>query len=82
MTTTGIHQAVGDAALVSGAIKQAYKQNRSNSNVYVESNNLNIQKQLVIQGFGYPVLPLVSVINEFRVGLIKVTPIVDPAFLV
>ncbi|MFH7767162.1 LysR family transcriptional regulator [Acinetobacter sp. BSP-28] len=61
-------------------IEQAYKQHGSDLNVYAETNDLNIQKQLVIQGFGYTILPLVSVVNEFRAGLLKVIPIIDPAF--
>lgn len=61
-------------------IEQAYKQNDVDLNIYAETNDLTIQKQLVIQGFGYTFLPLVSVINEFRNGSIQVTPIVDPAF--
>lgn len=61
-------------------IEQAYKQYGSDLNVYAETNDLNIQKQLVIQGFGYTILPLVSVVNEFRSGLLKVSPIIDPAF--
>ncbi|MEQ1370499.1 LysR family transcriptional regulator [Acinetobacter schindleri] len=61
-------------------IEQAYKQNGSNLKIYAETNDLNIQKQLVIQDFGYTILPLVSVINEFRAELIKVTPILDPSF--
>ncbi|MEG2558853.1 MAG: LysR family transcriptional regulator [Acinetobacter sp.] len=62
-------------------IEQAYKQNKTDLNIYAETNDLNIQKQLVIQGFGYTILPLVSVINEFRAGLMKAAPIADPAFL-
>lgn len=61
-------------------IEQAYKKNGSDLNIYAETNDLNIQKQLVIQDFGYTILPLVSVINEFRNGSVKVIPIVDPAF--
>lgn len=61
-------------------IEQAYKQNGSNLKIYAETNDLNIQKKLVIQDFGYTILPLVSVVNEFRAGLIKVTLILAPAF--
>lgn len=45
-------------------IEQAYKQSGYDLNVYAETNDLNVQKQLVIQDFGYTILPLVSVINE------------------
>lgn len=61
-------------------IEQAFKQGGYDLNVYAETNDLNVQKQLVIQNFGYTILPLVSVIHEYQSGLVKVTPIVDPAF--
>lgn len=61
-------------------IEQAYKQSGYDLNVYAETNDLNVQKQLVIQDFGYTILPLVSVINEYRLGLVKVTPIHDVSF--
>lgn len=61
-------------------IEQAYQQQDFDLNVYAETNDLNIQKQLVIQNFGYSILPLVSVIHEFQTGQIKVAAINDPAF--
>ena len=62
-------------------IEQACKKNNSNLNIYTETNDLNIQKQFVIQGFGYTVLPLVSVINEFNNGLMKAMPIAGNDFI-
>lgn len=62
-------------------IEQAFKQNNLNLNIYAETNDLNIQKQLVMQGFGYTVLPLVSVINEFNTGLMKAVPIAGNEFV-
>lgn len=61
-------------------IEQAYKQTESNLNIYAETNDLSVQKQLVIQNFGYTILPLVSVVKEYRLGLVKVTAIHDPLF--
>ncbi|KYQ72688.1 LysR family transcriptional regulator [Acinetobacter pragensis] len=62
-------------------IEQASKKNKSNLNIYAETNDLNIQKQLVIQGFGYTILPLVSVINELNTGSMKAVPIVGNDFV-
>lgn len=61
-------------------IEQAYQQQGFDLNIYAETNDLNIQKQLVVQNFGYSVLPLVSVIHELNSGQMKVAPIDDPAF--
>lgn len=61
-------------------IEQAYKESGANLNIYAETNDLNVQKKLVIQDFGYTILPLVSVESEHQLGLVKVNRISDPSF--
>ena len=61
-------------------IEQAFNQNGSELNICAETNDLNVQKQLVMQNFGYTILPLVAVKNEYLRGEVQVAPIADPAF--
>lgn len=51
--------------------------NRENRVIIIgaEVNDINIQKQLVVEGFGYTILPLVSMKNDLRLQIVKVAPI-------
>ncbi|EOE5315052.1 LysR family transcriptional regulator [Acinetobacter baumannii] len=61
-------------------IEQAFGQSGSQLNIYAETNDLSVQKKLVIQGHGYTILPLVSVKSEHLANVVKVAPIHNPAF--
>ena len=51
--------------------------NRENKTIIIgaEINDINVQKQLVIEGFGYTILPLVSMKNDLQQKIVKVAPI-------
>ncbi|MFA3129888.1 LysR family transcriptional regulator [Acinetobacter pittii] len=49
--------------------------------ITVEVNDLNVQKQLIKEGFGYTILPLVSVKSDLQQGGVKAAPINHPDFI-
>lgn len=48
--------------------------------IAAEINDLNVQKQLVKEGLGYTILPLVAVQKDLHDRSVRVAPIEDPAF--
>jgi LysR family transcriptional regulator, nitrogen assimilation regulatory protein len=61
-------------------IEQVFLSEKYDLKIGVEINDLNIQKQLVKEGLGYTILPLVSVKNDLIRQSIKVAPINHPDF--
>lgn len=61
-------------------IEQGFNEENCSLNIAVEINDLNVQKQLVKERFGFTILPLVSVKNDLQKQSIKVAPINNSSF--
>lgn len=44
----------------------------------VETNEMNVQKQLVREGHGFTIMPLIAVAHDLRSGLLSAAPLVEP----
>lgn len=56
-------------------IEQGFNQENCSLKIGAEINDLNVQKQLVKEGFGFTILPLVSVKNDIQNQTVRVSPI-------
>lgn len=56
-------------------IEQGFNRENYPLNISAEINDLNVQKQLVKEGFGYTILPLVCMKNDLQQNTVKVAPI-------
>ncbi|MDO5543441.1 MAG: LysR substrate-binding domain-containing protein [Acinetobacter sp.] len=61
-------------------IEQGFNQENCALNIGAEINDLSVQKQLVKEGFGFTILPLVSMKNDLQQNTVKVAPINHPNF--
>lgn len=61
--------------------EHGFKKQNVDLKIVAEINDLNVQKQLVKEGFGYTILPLVSVKNDLQQNSVKVAPINHPDFI-
>lgn len=62
-------------------IEQGFNQENLSLKIGAEINDLNVQKQLVKEGFGFTILPLVSVKNDLQKKSVRVAPINHPYFI-
>lgn len=62
-------------------VEHGLKKQNMDLNIVAEVNDLNVQKQLVKEGFGYTILPLVSVKNDLQQNTVKAAPIHYPDFV-
>lgn len=60
--------------------EQGFKAEQQNLKIVAEMNDLNIQKQMVKEGFGYSILPLVTVQNDLKAKTVTVAPIDQAEF--
>ena len=61
-------------------IEQGFNKEHQKLKIAAEINDLNVQKQMVKEGFGYTILPLVSMKNDLQQKTVKVAPIQHPDF--
>lgn len=61
-------------------IEQGFNKEHQKLKIAAEINDLNVQKQMVKEGFGYTILPLVSMKNDLQQKTVKVAPIKHPDF--
>ncbi|WP_174560723.1 LysR substrate-binding domain-containing protein [Acinetobacter bouvetii] len=61
-------------------IEQGFNQESCTLTIGAEINDLAVQKQLVKEGFGYTILPLVAMKNDLQQNSVKVAPINHPFF--
>lgn len=61
-------------------IEQGFNRENNKLKISAEINDLNVQKQLVKEGFGYTILPLVCMKNDLQNNTVKVAPIQHPDF--
>ena len=61
-------------------IDHGFQKEKLDLKIAAEVNDLNIQKQLVKEGLGFTILPLVSVKNDLQLKSVKVAPINHPEF--
>lgn len=61
-------------------VEQALSEGHHHLNIYAETNDLNVQKHMVMENIGYTILPLVAVRQEYSQAKIKISPIHGSAF--
>lgn len=61
-------------------VEQALSEAHHHLNIYAETNDLNVQKHMVMENIGYTILPLVAVRQEYSQAKIKISPIRGAAF--
>nr|WP_174505470.1 LysR substrate-binding domain-containing protein [Acinetobacter sp. Marseille-Q1620] len=61
-------------------IEQGFSRENLELKIAAEINDLYVQKQMVKEGFGYTILPLVSMKNDLQQNSVKVAPIAHPDF--
>ena len=62
-------------------IEHGFQFEKLDLKIAAEINDLNVQKQLVKEGLGFTILPLVSVKNDLQLKTVKVAPIRHPEFI-
>ena len=62
-------------------IEQGFHKAKHELKISAEVNDLNVQKQLVKEGFGFTILPLVTIKNELGQHAFKAAPIHHPDFI-
>ena len=62
-------------------IEQGFHKAKYELKISAEVNDLNVQKQLVKEGFGFTILPLVSIKNELEQKAFQASPIHHPDFI-
>lgn len=61
-------------------IEQGFSSAKLNFKIAAEVNDLTVQKQLVKEGFGYTILPLISVKNDLQQKTLTAAPIQHSSF--
>lgn len=61
-------------------IEQGFHKAKYELKISAEVNDLTVQKQLVKEGFGYTILPLVSIKNDLGNNIFRAAPINHPDF--
>lgn len=61
-------------------IEQGFNSENCDLNICAEMNDIQVQKQLVKEGFGYTILPLVSMKNDLQQKKFKMAPIDNDSF--
>jgi LysR family transcriptional regulator, nitrogen assimilation regulatory protein len=61
-------------------VEQALGEQQQHLNIYAETNDLNVQKHMVMENIGYTILPLVAVRQEYSQEKIKISRIRSTEF--
>jgi LysR family transcriptional regulator, nitrogen assimilation regulatory protein len=70
----------GAPSMVRLMLDQLAKRKGITFNIVLEADSLQIQKEVVLNGFGYTINPRHSALTEIKRGLLQASRIVNPAF--
>ena len=70
----------GAPSMVRLMLDQLAKRKGISFNIVLEADSLQIQKEVVLNGFGYTILPRHAALSEIESGLLQASRIVNPTF--